>query len=296
MTKPRLREGLTAYIFLGPSLIFFAIFFVFSIGFSVWVSFKKWDMLTPVLSAKWVGISNYINVLSDSTFRSSLLNTLIYAIASLIITLILSLLAAVALNNMKGSAVWRFIYFAPAITPAVAIGMIWGYLYRPNQGIVNEILGYLGIPPINWLTDPKYILAAIIIAAIWENIGLFVIIYTAGLKAIPQSYYDAATIDGASKIRTFFSITIPLLKPTTLFLSVTGMINALQIFDLVYILGANAPQSSDEVMSIYVYQQAFQNFSMGTASAASMIFFVLVLAITLLIIWMLGKGGMEGYE
>ncbi|MEM3811239.1 MAG: sugar ABC transporter permease, partial [Conexivisphaerales archaeon] len=271
MKKTRLKENLAAYIFLGPSLVFFAIFFIFSVGFSIWVSFKRWDMLTPVLSAKWVGISNYISVLSDSLFRSSLLNTLIYTGITLIITLFISLLVAVALNNVKGAAVWRFIYFAPTVTPAVAIGMIWSYLYRPSQGIINEVLGYFGVPPINWLTDPRYVLVAIMIAAIWENIGLFVIIYTAGLKSIPQSYYDAATIDGASQIRTFFSITIPLLQPTTLFLSVTGAISALQVFDLVYILGANAPQNSCIVMSIYVYQQAFQNFSMGVAAAASMI-------------------------
>ncbi len=296
VSKNRLRENIVAYIFLSPILLFFTVFFAFAVGFSVWVSFKQWNMLISPFSAPNVGLWNYSSLFSDPLFISALRNTIVYAFTTTIAVLILSLLIAVALNNIKGAAVWRFIYFAPTITPAVAVGMIWGYLYNPSRGIVNEILGWFGIPSHNWLTDPRYALMAIMITAVWAGMGASILIFTAGLKAIPQSYYDAAKIDGASRVKMFWSITLPLLKPTILFLLVTGMIGAWQVFDLVYMMGTNAPASSVEVLSLYMYNTAFVDFQMGKASAAAMILFVIVLITTLLILKAFRKGGLESYE
>ncbi len=294
--KSSRRENLAAYVFLSPILLFFAIFFAFAVGFSVWISFREWDMLISPLDAVFVGPSNYVVLFSDPLFVSSLVNTVIYAFSTTIAVVILSLLIAVALNNLRYSAVWRFIYFAPVVTPAVAIGIIWSYLYNPSRGIVNEVLGWLGIPAHNWLTDPHYALMAIIIVAVWAGMGASILIFTAGLRAIPQSYYEAARIDGATKVKMFFSITLPLIKPTTLFLSVTGMIGAWQVFDLIYIMGTNAPASSVQVISLYIYKTAFVNLQMGSASAAAMILFAIVLVTTLFTLGIFRKGGIESYE
>ena len=296
MNKNKLRENIAAYIFLSPILFFFTVFFAFAVGFSVWISFKQWNMLISPLDAPNVGLWNYSSLLTDPLFTSSLINTIIYAFTTTIAILILSLLIAVALNNIKNAAIWRFIYFAPSITPAVAIGMIWGYLYNPSRGIVNEVLGWLGVPAHNWLTDPRYALMAIIITAVWAGMGASILIFTAGLKAIPQSYYDAAKIDGASHVKMFWAITLPLLKPTILFLLTTGMIGAWQVFDLVYMMGTNAPASSVQVISLYMYNTAFVNFQMGRASAAAMILFVIVLITTMFILRIFRQGGIESYE
>ncbi len=296
MSKNRLRENVAAYIFLSPILLFFAVFFAFAVGFSVWISFKQWNMLISPIDAPSIGFDNYSSLFSDPLFTASLFNTIVYAFTTTVAILVLSLLIAAALNNIKNAAIWRFIYFAPSITPAVAVGMIWGYLYNPSRGIVNEVLGWLGVPAHNWLTDPRYALMAIIITAVWAGMGASILIFTAGLKAIPQSYYDAAKIDGASRIKMFWAITLPLLKPTILFLLITGMIGAWQVFDLIYMMGANAPASSVQVISLYIYNTAFVNLQMGRASAAAMILFVIVLIITLFILRIFRQGGIESYE
>lgn len=296
MSKNKLRENVAAYIFLSPILLFFTVFFAFAVGFSVWISFKQWNMLISPLDAPSIGFGNYSSLFSDPLFTSSLINTIVYAFTTTIAILVLSLLIAVALNNIKNAAVWRFIYFSPSITPAVAVGMIWGYLYNPTRGIVNEVLGWFGISAHNWLTDPRYALMAIIITAVWAGMGASILIFTAGLKAIPKSYYDAARIDGASRIKMFGAITLPLLKPTILFLLVTGMLGAWQVFDLIYMMGANAPASSVEVISLYIYNTAFVNLQMGRASAAAMILFVVVLIITMFILRIFRQGGVESYE
>lgn len=296
MSKSKLRENIAAYIFLSPILLFFAVFFAFAVGFSVWISFKQWNMLISPLDAPNVGFDNYSSLFSDPLFTASLVNTIVYAFATTVAILILSLLIAAALNNIKNAAIWRFIYFAPSITPAVAVGMIWGYLYNPSRGIVNEVLGWFGVPAHNWLTDPRYALMAIIITAVWAGMGASILIFTAGLKAIPQSYYDAAKIDGASRVKMFWAITLPLLKPTILFLLVTGMIGAWQVFALIYMMGANAPASSVQVISLYIYNTAFVNLQMGRASAAAMVLFVIVLIITMFILRIFKQGGVESYE
>ncbi|WP_292592802.1 MULTISPECIES: carbohydrate ABC transporter permease [unclassified Mesotoga] len=289
------KENLTAYLFLSPILLFFAVFFCFAVGFSILISFKDWNMLVSPIGAPFVGLSNYLSLFSDPMFRSGLLNTVVFALIVTFASVILALFVAMALYKVRGSAVWRFVFFAPMITPAVAVGKIWSYLYNPSYGVINHTLGWLGIPGKAWLSDPKLVLPSIMIVAIWSGLGVPMLILTAGLDSIPSSYYDAARIDGSSKFRTFISITLPLLKPTTLFLLVTGLINAWQTFDLIYIMGGAAPSSSTQLVSIYMYNTAFSYMQMGKALAASVILFVISLFTTLLALRSFRKGGMESY-
>uniref|UniRef100_A0A832MMB7 Sugar ABC transporter permease n=1 Tax=Pseudothermotoga hypogea TaxID=57487 RepID=A0A832MMB7_9THEM len=284
------------YAFLAPALLFYSIFFIYPVIFSFIVSTKRWNMLVPLSRARNVGFSEYSYLLRDQMFLGVLRNTLVYALATVSLTIVIALILAVLINNAKLSVLWRFIYFAPVVTPQVAIGTIWGYLYRPNNGLFNSILRLFGIKPIYWLTDPNVALWSIIITAIWAGIGGSMLIITAGLKNIPQDYYDAAKIDGAGPFRQFFHITVPLLSPTLLFLTATGFIGAWQVFDLPFTMGRNAPARSVMTVSWYVYETAFQSLRMGRASAGAFLLFCVIFGFTLFILWLFRRGGIKGYE
>lgn len=289
------RSG-AGYSFLAPAIVFYLIFFLFPVVFSLLVSLKRWNMLIPFVNSPFVGFKNYLDLLRDDLFIMAFRNTLFYAILTVSITLTLSLFYAVMINRAKFSVLWRFIYFAPVVTPQVAIASIWGYLYNPNVGLLNAVLRFLGLKGLNWLTDPNVALFSVILTAVWAGIGGSMLILTASLNNIPQEYYDAANLDGATGFKEFWNITLPLLKPTLLFLSATGLISAWQVFDLPYILGRNAPAKSVITVSWYTYETAFQNLKMGKASAGAFLLFVAIFIITIIILRIFGKEGIEGYE
>ncbi|MGB9821297.1 MAG: carbohydrate ABC transporter permease [Pseudothermotoga sp.] len=290
------RNTGAGYLFLAPALLFYSLFFIYPVIFSFIVSTKRWNMLVPLSRARNVGFSEYSYLLKDEMFLGVLTNTLIYALLTVSLTITIALILAVLINGAKLSVLWRFIYFAPVVTPQVAIGTIWGYLYRPNNGLLNSILRLFGMRPVYWLTDPNVALFSIIATAVWAGIGGSMLIITAGLKNIPQDYYDAAKIDGAGPFRQFFYITVPLLSPTLLFLTATGFIGAWQVFDLPFTMGRNAPARSVMTVSWYVYETAFQSLRMGRASAGAFLLFCIIFIFTLLILWIFKRGGIKGYE
>ncbi|KUK21270.1 MAG: multiple sugar transport system permease protein [Pseudothermotoga sp.] len=284
------------YFFLAPIMIFYSMFFVYPVLFSLLASTRRWNMLVPLSNARKIGFSHYSYLLNDEMFVSVFRNTLIYALLTVSATIIIALILAVLINGARFSVLWRFIYFTPVVTPQVAIGTIWGYLYRPNNGLLNSILGLFGMKPVYWLTDPDIALLSIIIAAIWSGIGGSMLIITAGLRNIPKDYYDAAKIDGAGPFKQFFHITVPLLSPTLLFLTATGFIGAWQVFDLPFTMGRNAPAKSVMTVSWYVYETAFQSLRMGRASAGAFLLFCVIFSFTLVILWIFKRGGIKGYE
>lgn len=291
------RETFAGYFFISPALLFYSIFFIFPVTFSFLISFKRWNLLRPLSLSPWVGFKNYIYLFTrDDLFKSSISNSVIYAFVTVFLILSIALLIAVVLLNIKYAVIWRFIFFAPIVTPQVALGIIWGYLYDPNRGLLNSILGFFGIRAHHWLTDPSLALFSVMITAVWAGIGGPLLIFTASLKGIPELYYDAAKIDGANSIKRFWYITLPLLKPTLLFTIITGLLGAWQVFDLIYIMTRNAPAESVTVVSLYMYQIAFQSLRMGRASAAAFILFLIVLVITLIVLRIFRRGGIKGYE
>lgn len=289
------KQAGAAYLFLAPALLFYSTFFIYPVIFSLIVSTKRWNMLVPLSRARNVGFSEYSYLLTDQLFLSALRNTFLYAIIVVPTTIILALIMAVLMNNAKLSVLWRFIYFAPVVTPQVAIGTIWSYLYRPNNGLINAILTRLGFKPVYWLTNAKVALFSIMITAIWAGLGSYTLILTAGLRNIPQEYYDAAKIDGAGPFRQFFHITVPLLSPTLLFLSATGFIGAWQVFDLPFTMGRNAPARSVITVSWYVYETAFQSLRMGRASAGAFLLFCVIFICTVVILYLF-REGIKGYD
>lgn len=297
------RQTLTGYLFLSPALLFYAVFLLIPVGMSVYISFTNWNLLGPLERARWVGLSNYAYLLTeDEMFAASLKNTVIYALGTVFVGMALALGVALLINDVRASALWRFLIFAPVVTPAIAVGRIWGGIYHPSHGYLNELLRLVGLPPQPWLSSAELALPSIMVTAIWASVGATVIVFIAGLRNIPAQYYEAARIDGARPWHEFWHITLPMLRPTVLFLSVTGLISAWQVFDLVYSMAIGGTESGTTparavmVVALYLYMTAFRNLRAGRATAGAVILFAIIFVITLVLLRILRRGGLEAYE
>ena len=280
-----------AYVFVSPVMLFLLIFVLIPIMFTMWVSVHDWNLITPITQMEWVGLENYIYILTqDLVFDAAIRNTFVFAITGVGINTVLGMMGALLLNgNVRLKPVWRTIFFLPIVTAPLALGMMWATLLNKNFGLVNNILSSLSIPPQPFLSSPDQALACIIAIAVYQNVGYYIIVYTAGLQGIPQEYYDASAVDGANKWQTFWHITLPLLRPVLLFLIVTNTIGALQVFDLVFATttggaetSGGGPANSTMVVVLHMYNNAFKFFRMGRASAMAMILFAIIFMITLM--------------
>jgi multiple sugar transport system permease protein len=269
------RESTWAFIFLLPNLIGFLMFSLGPLVASFFISFTKWDLMSPM---KWIGLRNYIELFKDETFLKSLWNTIYFTIGTVPVGIIISLLLAVALNqHIKGTRIFRAAFFLPVIASWIAASLVWMWMYNPEFGLLNYILGLIGIKGPGWLTSLKWAMPSIIITSIWKGVGFNMLLFLAGLQGIPQIYYEAADIDGASWYRKFFHITIPLLSNTTLFVIIIAVINSFQAFDLIYMMTYGGPARTTSVLVFYLYQNAFRYFRMGYASAIAYVLFFLIL-------------------
>jgi len=278
----RMRQEWSAYAMLSPGLLLFAVFVVFSICFSVYISFHEWDILNP--AKPWVGLDNYSRLKDDPYFRKALYNTFIYTIFSVPCTMVGGLLIALLLNQaIRGRAIFRTVFFLPVITPLVVAALIWKWVYNADFGLANYYLMKFHIisDPVLWLSDPDMAMPSVIVMTVWKGVGFAMVIYLAGLQAIPGDFYEAAALDGATGWNRFRFITWPLLSPTTLFLVVTLTIASFQGFDIVKIMTQGGPITSTMIYVYYIYEQAFQYFRLGKASAAVVVFFGLILLLTL---------------
>lgn len=280
--KTVVRDALSALGFLSPTLIIFITFILFPVFFSFYLSFQKWNSFS--WSGSFIGIDNYLRMISSEEFWLVLKNTLIYTVGTVPLNMAISLLIAYGLNKkLVGKKLLRTLFFAPVVVSPVAAALIWRWLYDPNFGLINYVLGFLGIDPVNWLNDPSAAMFALIGMGVWKTFGYNMILFAAGLNAIPDSYYEAATIDGASAWSKFWHITVPLLSPTTFFIMVMSMIGSFQVFDIVYVLTSGGPLGSTKVLVFYVYEYAFKfNGEMGYASAVSYTLFAILFLLTML--------------
>lgn len=290
--KPRLlnRKVLWAYIFISPTLLFLLVFALGPILFSVWVSLSNWDLITPVPKMQWVGLENFRYILvRDAVFQAALINTFKFTLFGVGINTILGLGGALLLNTrIRFSTFWRTIYFLPIVSAPLALGMMFVSLLDKNYGLINTLLGYVGVSPQPFFSSPTQALWCIISIAIYQSVGYYIIIFLAGLQGISQEYYDAAAVDGANVFQSFRYITLPLLRPVLLFLIVTNTIGALQVFDIVFATttggaetSGGGPANSTMVVVLHMYNTAFKFFKMGRASAMAMILFSIIFFITL---------------
>lgn len=292
----KIDKKIAPYVFLSPALVFYAIFFFVPVGFSVYVSFHSWNMLTPLGDMEWIGSENYRElVVHDDLFPQVLFNTIAFSVGQVLLVMILALPIAMLIVRSRLKVVWRTIYFLPLVTSVVAISYIWMFLYHPGYGLVNAVFRIAGITGLQWLNSPDSALVSIIFVAVWANIGIFIIIYMIGLENIPAAYYEAAQIDGANGWQKFKEITIPFLKPTMLFVVVYGMITSFQAFTLVLIMTGGGPVNSTRVLALYMYEKAFEQLNMGEATAMVFILFTIMFAFTVLQLRIFRRGGVEAY-
>lgn len=275
------RSNNLPYLFLAGSFTIIIIFKVIPILSSLLISFYQWDLVSNPL---FVGFNNYLALFNDQVFLLSIFNTFYYSLATTVFSVIIGLILALLLNkkSIRGKAVFRSIFFLPAICSMVAISMIWMWMYDPNYGFLNYLLSIVGLSELRWLSDPKLAMPSLILLAIWANVGYNMVIFLAGLQGIPGHLYEVAQIDGASRIKQLVNITLPLLKPTTFFVVTMQIIRSFQVFSQVYVMTQGGPVNKTEVVVYYLYQNGFEWFKMGYASSISMLLLVIVFVLTLI--------------
>lgn len=246
-----------------------------------WMSFHNWSIIRP--TQPWVGLANYRKLLADPLFWTSMKNTLTYSLGVVPLQMVLALLVALLLNTgIKGKKFFRLLYYLPVITPLSIAAVIWTWMYHPNLGIFNQIVSLIGLQPQDWLGDPNWAMFSVILVAIWSGIGYRMVVYLAALQGIPRTYYEAAAIDGAGRWDAFRYITLPLLKPTTLYILVTSVISSFQVFGLINVLTGGGPLDATQVVVSYIFKRAFGDLQFGLAAAMSFVLFGIILVITVI--------------
>lgn len=271
-----IRRGrvVTGYALLLPSLIGVVLFLLIPIGVVVWLSFHHWDLIG---SPRGVGFANWTSVLSDPDFLNSLLVTVLLMLLVIPIQTALGILMAVLMTRgLPGSAVFRVIYVIPWICAPLALGIVWKWIFAPTGGALNALLG----THVPWLTEPAFALPAVALVNIWSQVGYVALFFMAGLASIPSQVVEAARVDGASPARIFFSIKLPLIRPTLFFVLVTTIISIFQVFDSVFALTQGGPGNATDVIAYRIYEQAFTSFDLGRSAVSSMVLFLLLVIVT----------------
>lgn len=275
------RQTRTAYLLIAPALILFIGFTAYPFIWSAQISFTDWDGLNEV--KKFVGFQNYTNLFGDPEFRQSISVTTIYTVSVTLISTILGFAIALMLQRRgKSSALYRTIFFSPVVTATVAAAVVWQLLFDPYVGVIDLGLKALHLPAPNWLSDTNWALPAVIIVGIWKRLGFAVIVFAAGLSSLPTSCFEAADLDGVSAWQKVRYLTIPLMRPVTTLVLITGFIDAIQVFDHIFLLTSGGPIGATNVISLYLYNQGFRLFRLGYASAIGWTLFTIILAFTVL--------------
>jgi multiple sugar transport system permease protein len=273
------KRNLWGFLFAVPALVFFAFFAIYPITRTFYLSFFDYSVVDPPV---YTGVDNYRQIIGDSRFNTSLLNSFRYVAFTYIPVWILALLLALALNTqIKGRGLLRTVYFVPVVMSWVVVSVIWKLIFH-RQGLINTaFLQPIGIGPKNWLTDINLASDAIVIMSVWKELGFFMVIFLAGLQSIPRDYIESAKVDGANPVQAFRSITLPLLQPTILFATVIGLVTGLQVFIPQFVMTQGGPVNATLVLTLDIYQTAFVFLDGGKAAAMSVVLFFIIALITL---------------
>ena len=274
-----------AWFFLAPSLALIGVFFFLPVVASLLLSVTDFDLygIADPSNTRFVGLENYSRLMKTPDFWLALRNTFYFAFVGGPLTIAVSLSAALLLSSklVRFKGFFRTIYFTPFVTTLVAVAIVWKYLYHTRYGLFNYALGAIGIGPVDWLGDPHWAMPAIILMAVWKSFGYNMLIFIAGLQAIPEELYDAAEIDGASAVRRFFSITLPMLAPTLVFVTVITMIGYFQLFAEPYVMTQGGPLRSTTSVVLLMYEEGFRWWRMGNAASIAFVLFIVILLATL---------------
>ena len=267
-------SGAAPWVFLAPLLTFAAIFFVLPIGFSIWLAFTRWN---PLGTPSWVGLRQFEYLLTrDEQFLGTIVNTFVFAGAFVLIGVPVALGLAFVFSRARGKTVWRSVYYLPQLTNIVAIAYLWQFVLDDRYGAINRLLGIAGLRGPDWLTDPMMAMVSVVLVMIWYDAGKNMLVFSAALEGVDQDIYDAAEIDGAGAWRTLISITLPIVRPAFVFVTITSFITGMGFFALILAMTGGGPRGATEVTALYAYQMAFEDLRMGRASAAALILFALI--------------------
>jgi len=277
-------ERRAAWLLMSPALGAIALFFAVPLIAALFLSLTDFDIyaLADPRNTRVVGGDNYLRLLHDPLFWRVMRNTLVFVLIGVPLTILTALGGALLVHSKLARlrGLFRTVFFAPVVTTLVAVAVVWRYLYHPRYGLINHMLGLVGLPPIDWLGDPTWATAAITILAVWRSFGYALLIYVVGLQAIPKSLYEAAELDGAGTWRTLRDITLPLLRPTTRFVTILTVVGLFQIFAEPYVMTRGGPLYATTSITLLMYQQGFRWWNLGNAAAIAFVLFALIIATT----------------
>ncbi|MGD6870978.1 carbohydrate ABC transporter permease [Sutcliffiella horikoshii] len=282
------RNPLTPFLFLIPGLIILGAFIFYPMLHAIWLSFTNYNIVND---AEFIGLENYQALFEDPLFWKVLGQTLLYLIIVVPALVVLPIFLAILVNKqIKGIGFFRSAYYIPVVTSMVVVGIAWKWVYA-DQGVLNYILDSLGIisAPVNWLTSTSTSIFAVMIVTIWKGLGYYMVIYLAGLQSIPDDLYEAADIDGASKWKQIWHITVPLLMPSIMIVTIMSSISAMKVFEEIYVMTGGGPLNSSKTLVFYIYQEAFEKLQMGYASAAGVVLFLITLIFSIINIKFMNK-------
>ncbi len=279
--RRRDHETLAGWLFLLPNVIGFLAFTAIPVGAALVLSFYDWDLL---LGREWVGLANFRELFTDDpVFRDALYNTFYFTIATVAGSVILGLMIALLVHqSLRFMVLFRAIFLLPFVTLTVAVALVWKWLYLPDVGLINQMLGWVGIEGPRWLTSRDWAMPGIIIFSIWKTFGYNMVLFLAGLQGVPEHLYDAAKVDGANAWQRFRGVTLPMLSPTMFFVVVISIIGSFQVFDQALVMTNGGPGTATTPLVMYIYQVGFQSFYMGYAAAIAWVLFGIVFTFTLI--------------
>lgn len=279
--KTSFKKTLKVLLFVLPAMIPMSLFWIYPILKSGWVSLTDWDYMSP--DYNFVGIENYTDIFDDGRFWDAFAHTGVFALGTIVPTIVLGLALALLLQNeLKGKAIFRFLLFSPWITPTVAISIVWSWIFQPKGGMANEILTLLNLPTLEWINSSDTSMLSVIIVTVWKSIGYACIFYLTALDKIPAERYEAAALDGAGFFKKLIYISIPGISPTTFFLTIITMVDALKAYDQIQILTQGGPSGSTRTLTYLYYQLGFEEFKMGRASAVAIVIVLVTVALSFL--------------
>jgi multiple sugar transport system permease protein len=286
--KLRISERRFGFLLLIPSILYLSVLLVYPAAYSLNLSFHLVKLTQPELGTPFIGLANYVQLLHDEYFLAAIRNTIVFTALSVALEFLLGLTVALALDKIvRGQSLVRSLILMPLVLAPVVTGTLWKWMYSPEFGVINYLLGSLGIPGPGWLSNPSVALFSVIIADSWNMTVFIMIVLFAGLQSLPAEPFEAAKIDGASPARTFWHITLPLLKPTILFALLIRFMDAFRVFDIIYMLTLGGPGTSTESVSTIAYKIGFSFFDMGTAAAASWFITIVITLMCLILVRLL---------
>ena len=286
--RRRLRQrDYVPYLFILPNILLFVVFVLGPVAFAFAMSFTNWQGTVP---GSWVGLRNYANLVEDDVFITAVRNTILYSLGTVLPMLAISLGLAMMLDSrIRGRTFYRVMVYLPVVISWVAASVIWRLIFIHPDGVLNAALGQVGIPPQLWTGDPVLALPAIMWLTLWKGLGFYTVVYLAGLQTIPAALYEAGMIDGAGRWQLFWHLTLPLLRPTSLFALVIGIIGSFEVFIPVYLMTGGGPGYASMVLVMAIYRAAFSNNQMGYATAIAVVLFFMILSVSLLQFKLFGR-------